>query len=429
MKTLEKQYAELKGAILAVYDAAEQEDRLLTEDEKAAIAAKEAELDELDERIKQAEKQAAMRREFDAKGFGKPLDGDDSEADSGQQDAKALKSARRVLKLGTELVNSEAYKQMRSQFPADHIPEKAHVNSQPVEVKELLTGLSAISAGAFVVPDQTGIVEELGRYPLNVLGLVSRTPTSSDTFEWVRQTRHSQEAAPVPEANVTDYTGASGEVEGRKPEATIRWERVSGRVVTIAQWIAATKRALADARQLEDMVNRDLVADLMAEVEYQIINGDGTGENLEGILNTTGVLTQAWDTDVLTTIRKARTTLEVEGNSYPNAILMHPNDAETLDLLTDNDGRFYYGGPVTGGVAQVWRVRVVDCQTMPEGYGLMGNFAKAVLYDRQQATISMSDSHEDFFVRNLVAILAELRVGLAVVRPQAFCIVPMESGS
>lgn len=426
VKALKTQWEALKQAVLAIYDAAEAEDRLLTEEEQQALDAKKAEMDELETRILKAEEYAAAKRALDAKGYGRDLSddaGDDSKGDGSQA------SKGRIPDLGDALVNSEAYKALCKQFPGGRIPEKARVNSMPVEVKALLTGLSEVSAGAFVIPDQTGIYEPLGRYALNVLGLIARTTTGSDTFEWVRQTRHSQEAAPVAEANVTEYTGATGQVEGRKPEATIEFERVTGNVVTIAQWIAASKRALQDAGQLRGIVNEDLVADLMEELEYQIINGNGVGENFTGILNTTGILTQAFETDLLTTIRRARTALEVQGQSYPTALLLHPNDLETVDLLRDDDGRFYYGGPATGGVPQIWRVRVVDCQTMPEGYGLMGDFRKARLYDREQATITVSDSHEDFFVRNMVAILAELRAGLAVVRPSAFVVIDLESGS
>jgi HK97 family phage major capsid protein len=43
-----------------------------------------------------------------------------------------------------------------------------------------------------------------------------------------------------------------------------------------------------------------------------------------------------------------------------------------------------------------------------------------VVYDREQATVTATDSHADFFVRNLVAILAEMRAAFAIMRPSAF---------
>jgi hypothetical protein len=42
------------------------------------------------------------------------------------------------------------------------------------------------------------------------------------------------------------------------------------------------------------------------------------------------------------------------------------------------------------------------------------------MWDRQQVTISVSDSHADFFIRNLVAVLAEARAAFGVLKPKSF---------
>jgi HK97 family phage major capsid protein len=62
----------------------------------------------------------------------------------------------------------------------------------------------------------------------------------------------------------------------------------------------------------------------------------------------------------------------------------------------------------------------VESEAQPAGAGWVGDWRKAVLWDREQAMISMSDSHDDFFTRNLVAILGELRAAWGIIRPQAF---------
>ena len=226
--------------------------------------------------------------------------------------------------------------------------------------KELITGESDTSAGVFVQTDYTGIYEPLGRPPLVLRDLISVRTTTSDQVHFVRQTRQVTQAAVVPEANVTDYTGATGEVSGEKPEGTLRWEPVTTPVKTIAVWIPATKRALSDAAQLRGIIDDELRADLDEELEDQILNGDGTGENFTGLLNTPGILEQAWQGDLLTTIRRARTALRTLGRSRATAMVVHPNDAETLDLIRDDEGRFYFGGPIDGGVQRVWRVPVVE---------------------------------------------------------------------
>jgi len=247
--------------------------------------------------------------------------------------------------------------------------------------------------------------------------------------EFVRQTTQVTQAAAVPEANVTEYSGATGEISGEKPEGTTEFEKVTAAVKTLAVWIPATKRALSDAAQIRGIIDQELRDDLNEELEDQIVNGDGVGENYTGILNTAGILTQAWDTDILTTTRRAKTTLRVTGRSIPTAWLFNPADWENIELLQDAENRYYYGGPINNGPQRLWGVPIVECEAIAEGTGLLGNFRKAVMWDRERASIQVSDSHEDFFIRNMVAILAEMRAAFGLIRPSAFIEIDMAAGS
>jgi len=72
---------------------------------------------------------------------------------------------------------------------------------------------------------------------------------------------------------------------------------------------------------------------------------------------------------------------------------------------------------------------VVESEAIDEGTALLGDFRKAVIWDRESITISVSDSHEDFFIRNMIAILAEMRAAFGLIRPSAFVIVDFAAGS
>lgn len=321
--------------------------------------------------------------------------------------------------------------------PGGHIPEsRKGLSSPPLQFKrfglfrkDVVTGSSSTSAGAFVVSDDTGIYEPLGRYPLTLRDLVSLRQTGSDTVEYVRQVTQVTQAAPTAESNVTDYSGATGEVSGEKPEASMTFERVSETVKTIAVWIPATKRALSDAAQLRGLIDQELREDLAEELENQMLNGTGVGENFTGLANTSGTLVQAFTTNILTTARKAITNLLVNGKQRPSAWLINPSDWETIELLQDDNGRYYWGGPLSQGPPTLWGVPVVQSFFQTQGTAWLGNWRKAVLWDREQASISVSDSHSDFFIRNMVAILAEMRAAFGVIRPSAFVEVDLESGS
>jgi HK97 family phage major capsid protein len=339
--------------------------------------------------------------------------------------------------IGERVVNAKAWKDWYSQTaPGGIIPEsRKGINSPAIEIgkmfgqKTLVTGSSATSAGAWIIPDQSGIYEPLGRYWLTLRQLIQNRTTGSDTVEFVRQTAQVTQAAPVPEANVTAYTGATGQVEGKKPEGAVAFERVQEPVKTIAVWIPATRRALSDAAQLRGLLDQELREDLGEELENQMLNGNGIGENFTGLNNTANTLVQAFDTDPAVTARKAITNLDMNGKQRPTAWLMHPQDWETFDLLKDQDGRYLWGGPLRQGPPILWGVPVALSYFLTPGSAWLGNWNKAVLWDREMATITATDSHSDFFIRNIIAILAEMRAAFGIIRPSAFVEVDLYGGS
>ena len=343
---------------------------------------------------------------------------------------EASGSLQRVKNLGLEVVNSQQFKTAMSSFPGGRIPERAKFSTDPISIKSLFTGGSGTSAGAFVTPEQTGIIEMLGRRPLTIRDFISVRRTGSDTVEYVRQVSHTNAAAPVaeatssaaptaPEAAGALVLAAGG---GYKPEGAWAFERKTATVKTIAEWVPATKRALADAAQLEGLINDELRKDIAETEETQILTGDGTGENLTGILATSGIQTQAFDTDIFVSTRKALTKARVVGRVVPNAIALNPVDVETVDLAREGagTGQFLGGGPFSLGPRTLWGVPILETEGVTAGTALVGDFSKAVLWDREQTSISITDSHADFFIRNLVAILAEERVAFGVTRPTAF---------
>jgi len=287
-------------------------------------------------------------------------------------------------------------------------------------MKTLVTGASGWSApsstsgGALVAIDRKPIVDFSYARPLTVRDLITIGQTNSDTVEFARETSVTNAAAPTAEA-----TGAA-DGTGSKPESAMAFEAVTAAVRTIPHWLPVTNQALADAAQLRTYIDNFLRYGIEEELEDQMIAGSGSGQNFSGVLNATGITTQAFATDVLTTTRKGRTKVRVTGRARATAFVMHPNDWEAIDLLQDNENRYYYGGPSQMGSPTLWGLPVVESEAMTEGYTVVADWRLAILWERMQTVISMSNSHSDFFIRNLVAVLAEYRAAFALIRPKAF---------
>lgn len=425
LKTLHEEYTAKLKELRDLAAKAEAEDRDFSADEREEVIRRTEELKGLKAKITEAKGDDELRKAIDQLGDDIGL----NEPEPGRRSKSSFALPGKGKTLGEQFTEAAEFKSWMGQFPNGVIPQGAKgLMSPPVQFKDVLTGASDTSGGAFVSTDVTGIYEGLGRRPLTLRDLVSNRQTGSDTVEFVRQTTGSNAAAPVAEATTADGAdvnagGTALELpagSGVKPESSMAFEKVTESVRTIAVWVPATKRALSDAAQLRGLIDDELRGDLEQELEDQILNGDGTGENFEGIANTTGVQAQAWDTDLFTTTRKALTKVRVTGRSIPTAFLVHPADDERIDLAKDGNDRFYGNGPFSIGPGTLWGVPRVVSEAVTQGTGYVGDFRKAVLWDREQASIQVSDSHADFFVRNLVAILAEMRAAFGVIRPTAF---------
>jgi HK97 family phage major capsid protein len=174
------------------------------------------------------------------------------------------------------------------------------------------------------------------------------------------------------------------------------------------------------------------------EEERQLLRGVGSGSNeLLGIFGRSGInqFTRAAADDNAVTL--AKVIANTRGSSFvqPDAVILHPSNWLTTRLLRDGTGgtagQFYGGGPFTGaygtgGAAglfgeSIWNTRVVLSTVVGAGTALVGNFGQAAhIWRRGGVSLDASNSHSDFYIRNLNMLRAEERLGLGVFRPVAF---------
>lgn len=349
--------------------------------------------------------------------------------------------------IGQHYVDSAEYKALLGSVPGGQFGAKHRVQSNPTGFKSLVspkgkalvTGASDTSGGAFVRSDDLGLQVGLEPFqrPLTLRNLVTNGTTTSDSLEYVRVTGITNNAAPVPEATTAALPTAPGTAGalvtaaggGYKPESGLAVQRVTTPVRTIAHWIPVTKRALSDAAQMVTLIDSFLEYGLEEELEDQMIAGDGTGENFEGLANVSGVQTQAFVADpsgrpagfgLLLAMRRAKTKVRLAG-ARANGYVINPADLEKLDEVATGMDQFYFGGPSGANTtAPLWGLPVIESEAVPAGTAYVGDWTRAILWDRQQSTITTTDSHADFFIRNLVAILAEMRAAFGVIQPSAF---------
>lgn len=416
---LKKAIADALGKARDISAKAEAENRSFTDTERTEVKALFEQADGHRKDLAVIDGDAEMMKNLNALGL---------EHGVTAMNAQAKAAVGRMLSAGQKFTESEAITEwFKSVAPNGHVPAKARIESPAIQfggVKDILaTGGGDTGVGNLVESDRRGLTDngDILKRELTIRDLVTPGTTGSDVIEGSRVTGFTNNAAPVPEAQGAEpYSAGAGQVQGVKPQSTLVVEPWSTNVKTIAHWIPATKRALSDAGQLRTLIDGFLRYGLEEELEDQMLTGDGTGENFEGILEVSGLTSQAYDTDLLTTTRKAKTKVRTVGKARATAYVLSPADNEKFDLLTNGNGDFYFGAPQGNQVQTLWGLPRIESEAMPEGTAIVADWRQAILYDREQASINVTDSHADFFIRNLVAILAELRAAFHIQRPAAF---------
>jgi len=263
--------------------------------------------------------------------------------------------------------------------------------------------------------------------PLVMRDVLLNIQTASDAIVVMQETSFTNAAAEVAEATTT-----SG---GAKPESALAFTEVSYPVRTIAHWIPITRQMLQDLPAMESYVNDRLMTGLMRREDNQILNGDGQAPNLTGILATSGIqdLNAAYwaanpvndagtDNEPLNRLLRAKTKIAVTGEAQATFIVANPADVETWLTLTDGDRMYLVGGGPAGNatIPTVWGLPIVQSENIAAGTALVGDGSMAAVADRMMGQIFTTDSHSDFFTKNIFVVLAEERLALPVFRPAAF---------
>lgn len=394
-----------------------------TADDLASVDTKSAEMKTAKADVERIESMIAVEKEVKANQalYNKPVN------DIGgavKPEAKAFGEQPQNQSNADVFLNSAAFKDVSDALVQykGQLPKGYRVNTQPVEVKTLINSGVGSFGNAINQERLPGIDTTDFSRPLSLLSLVTRSQTSSNMVEFNVHSGFANAATNVGEATAT--TGASG----AKPESGLGVVGLREAMVrTIAHYLPVTRQALQDLPSLRTIINQALTYGIQERLEAQILNGDGTGENMLGILNTPGVVALGAGSTPFHSLRIGIQEVAIDGRTMPTAIVMHPTDYMNLELDQNAQGDFYSGSPFRPNTfnANVWGYPVIQNETIAAGTALVGNFSFAYLWESLAPVILLSDSHADFFTRNLIALLGEMRAAFGLVRPSAFKVVTL----
>lgn len=323
-------------------------------------------------------------------------------------DPAASREEQKLVTAGDAIIESDAYKAM--------VKSKTF-RMEPVEIqrKQIVTGTISTSQ-PLVNGDRLGGIIGPGLRRFTIRDLMPNIPTTSNLIEFCQELVFTNSAGPQ-----YDTASPGPNTDGaNKPQSDITFQLSTTNVITLAHWLGASRQIMADAPALAGYVNSRLSYGLKLEEEGEILTGVGTSGTLNGLNNqATAFSGGGTNQTAIDTLLKAQ--LQVSLSYFDaNGFVLHPTDWANILLLKDTQNRYLYADPHNTNSPKIWGLDVIPTQAQTLGKFTAGAFDLAsAIFDREGVSIRMSDQHLDFFTRNLVAILCEERLALAIFRPLA----------
>ena len=315
-----------------------------------------------------------------------------------QENYPAANSA--VSSIGEKFVKSNSFKSF-SEKTSNHVREA--FDTKAAVVSTTTTGITDNFLGG--VQAMPGIIG-LPNRKLVIESLIPHIPTTAGSMSMVKETAFSNNAAVVAEG-------------GSKPESYSTFEKYNVDVETVAHWTKISEQLAADAPAVQAFINTRMAYGLQDKIDSQLISGTGTSGQLSGLLNTGnytdyGVSVTPGANDTLIDFA-ARVIAELEDAKYvPEYIMLNPKDWTDLTLLKDTQKRYILGGPGSASEKSLWGVPVITSSSITQGKYLIPNLSLgAAILDRQELVIDMERTQDDF-IKNLLTIRVERRLGLAI---------------
>lgn len=250
-------------------------------------------------------------------------------------------------------------------------------------------------------PERRGFVSQTQR-PLRLLDVLPSRPTKADAVEFVQLNTTGDAAEQVTEGE-------------EKAEIDIEGELVRAEIATIAAHSTASRQVLSDHSALQTNIDGMIQNKLLSRLEHQIINGDGSAGKIDGLLSQAAVFLPTIGTTPADIIGEALMR-QANAGYQPNLVIMNPADWFRIQVTRKSatEEEYVFGSPTVPVPPALWNAAIVTTPSISEGEAITVDTRFTTVLDRETPTILLSNSHKDYFTRNLVAILGELRAGLEV---------------
>jgi HK97 family phage major capsid protein len=211
-----------------------------------------------------------------------------------------------------------------------------------------------------------------------------------------------------------------------KPPFEMTFESVSAPVRWIAGILTLPVEMLEDISWLTSYLATYAPIELLKVEDDQILNGDGTGINLNGLINTAEAYNGSYLVGIERIIDAAYGQLGQSNFDMPTNVLLNPRDIVAIMLNKASGGSGTYDLPegavgIVGGRLQIGGLTVNKTNKITQGDFLVGDFVRgAALVTRSAMQLRFFEQNKDNVEKNMMTIRIEERIALPKFYEDAF---------
>lgn len=384
-----------------IAQAAKQDVRELTDQERGAANDFIAEAEELDKKIRAREEAQAVQDKVAS--LGKDLESDPETLQGPSMKGRGL---------GDAIVASDGYKALLARGV-----DGGQFSIGPIA----LPGFAAVSG---IVTEDAGDNDEMF-LPQRIAGIQGPVEAPLGLAELFGEGIISRgNSVVLVRESVTTNAAATVAEAGPKPASNIQFDTESATLHKIATTIKVSTEMLEDEEAMASYLNGRLATFVRQEEEDQLVT------QLLAQAGQTAVAADVEGDNLYDAILAGAVVVRQQGGLDADAVAMTMLDYAKLSVTKTDQGVYYSGGPYAAAGNLLWgRYRVAIVDRLGDGNVVVGAFKQGGTIWRKRGGVSVdaTNSNEDDFLNNLTAIRAEERLALFLQRPDAFALTSIES--
>lgn len=289
--------------------------------------------------------------------------------------------------------------------------KKAKTNKHDFKftIKAAMTLSGNVSGGNLPQAQRLEGVNDIAERSTLTYNIIPKLPTDRNVIDWVYENAQSGTIAGTAEGTSKDNIDNDFVID------SVSLKKYAG-------YFKVSTEMLDDVSFMEGWLRNKLLVRLYLAVDNACLNGDGTGNTIDGVVNQSpvwaagsfaGTVDNANDVDSLVV---GKTQIKTANQGVSNlTIMLHPEDVANLMLtkLSATDKRYVDRLIMVGSTLMLDGTPIVENNNVTQGNFIIGDFSKATIVEKDTVEVQIGLDGNDF-TNNMRTILAEWRGALFI---------------